>query len=198
MSGGRRSRRGVALGSFGPALMPVALHPPLLDVRFLLIAGVGHSSLGWADSASHQRSASTGKETLPPLSTPADTTISTSPPPSPSLFSTPAPSVHTHQSKMAEVNPKAYPLADAQLTITILDIVQQAAVRDGAEPRRTPNEIAFREEKKHQCAPFQMTFAPSFGSCRCVFFPRRGGREAPWESSRQITRRVSHSSSLRT
>jgi hypothetical protein len=30
---------------------------------------------------------------------------------------------------MAEVNPKAYPLADAQLTITILDIVQQAAVR---------------------------------------------------------------------
>ena len=28
---------------------------------------------------------------------------------------------------MAEVNPKAYPLADAQLTITILDIVQQAA-----------------------------------------------------------------------
>lgn len=25
------------------------------------------------------------------------------------------------------VNPKAYPLADAQLTITILDIVQQAA-----------------------------------------------------------------------
>jgi|TARA_B110000977_G_C11087598_1_gene495377 hypothetical protein len=32
---------------------------------------------------------------------------------------------------MAEVNPKAYPLADAQLTITILDIVQQAAVRPG-------------------------------------------------------------------
>ena len=31
--------------------------------------------------------------------------------------------------EMAEVNPKAYPLADAQLTITILDIVQQAAVR---------------------------------------------------------------------
>jgi U4/U6 small nuclear ribonucleoprotein SNU13 len=30
---------------------------------------------------------------------------------------------------MAEVNPKAYPLADAALTITILDIVQQAAVR---------------------------------------------------------------------
>jgi hypothetical protein len=30
---------------------------------------------------------------------------------------------------MAEINPKAYPLADAQLTITILDIVQQAAVR---------------------------------------------------------------------
>ena len=30
---------------------------------------------------------------------------------------------------MSEVNPKAYPLADAQLTITILDIVQQAAVR---------------------------------------------------------------------
>ena len=25
------------------------------------------------------------------------------------------------------VNPKAYPLADAQLTITILDLVQQAA-----------------------------------------------------------------------
>ena len=28
---------------------------------------------------------------------------------------------------MGEVNPKAYPLADAQLTITILDIVQQAS-----------------------------------------------------------------------
>ena len=28
---------------------------------------------------------------------------------------------------MAEGNPKAYPLADAQLTITILDIVQQAS-----------------------------------------------------------------------
>ena len=27
----------------------------------------------------------------------------------------------------AAVNPKAYPLADAQLTITILDVVQQAA-----------------------------------------------------------------------
>ena len=44
---------------------------------------------------------------------------------------------------MAEVNPKAYPLADAQLTITILDIVQQAAVRDrpisiDPAPNRTP------------------------------------------------------------
>ncbi|KNC77920.1 NHP2-like protein 1 [Sphaeroforma arctica JP610] len=28
---------------------------------------------------------------------------------------------------MAEVNPKAYPLADAELTVTILDLVQQAA-----------------------------------------------------------------------
>ena len=28
---------------------------------------------------------------------------------------------------MAEANPKAYPLADAQLTITILDITQQAS-----------------------------------------------------------------------
>lgn len=28
---------------------------------------------------------------------------------------------------MADVNPKAYPLADAQLTITILDLVQQAS-----------------------------------------------------------------------
>eukprot|EP01134_Creolimax_fragrantissima_P000187 CFRG0187T1 len=27
---------------------------------------------------------------------------------------------------MAEVNPKAYPLADAELTVTILDLVQQA------------------------------------------------------------------------
>ena len=36
---------------------------------------------------------------------------------------------------MAEVNPKAYPLADAQLTITILDIVQQAAVRLPRERR---------------------------------------------------------------
>jgi U4/U6 small nuclear ribonucleoprotein SNU13 len=35
---------------------------------------------------------------------------------------------------MAEVNPKAYPLADAQLTITILDIVQQAAVRAANRP----------------------------------------------------------------
>lgn len=35
---------------------------------------------------------------------------------------------------MAEVNPKAYPLADAQLTITILDIVQQAAVRARQQP----------------------------------------------------------------
>ena len=39
--------------------------------------------------------------------------------------------------EMAEVNPKAYPLADAQLTITILDIVQQAAVRLPRE-RRSP------------------------------------------------------------
>lgn len=30
------------------------------------------------------------------------------------------------QSKMAEVNPKAYPLADAQLAVTILDVAQQA------------------------------------------------------------------------
>lgn len=36
---------------------------------------------------------------------------------------------------MSEVNPKAYPLADAQLTITILDIVQQAAVRPPRERR---------------------------------------------------------------
>ena len=36
---------------------------------------------------------------------------------------------------MSEVNPKAYPLADAQLTITILDIVQQAAVRLPRERR---------------------------------------------------------------
>jgi hypothetical protein len=48
---------------------------------------------------------------------------------------------------MAEVNPKAYPLADAQLTITILDIVQQAAVRTektlSAVPprRRGPNAV---------------------------------------------------------
>ena len=28
---------------------------------------------------------------------------------------------------MAEVNPKAYPLADASLSISILDVVQQAA-----------------------------------------------------------------------
>ena len=27
---------------------------------------------------------------------------------------------------MAEVNPKAYPLADAQLSVTILDVAQQA------------------------------------------------------------------------
>jgi hypothetical protein len=40
---------------------------------------------------------------------------------------------------MAEVNPKAYPLADAQLTITILDIVQQAAVRaTRTNPRARP------------------------------------------------------------
>ena len=30
------------------------------------------------------------------------------------------------QSNMAEVNPKAYPLADAQLSVTILDVAQQA------------------------------------------------------------------------
>lgn len=50
------------------------------------------------------------------------------------------------------VNPKAYPLADAQLTITILDLVQQAAnykqLKKGANegiiihffsPRKNPN-----------------------------------------------------------
>ena len=29
--------------------------------------------------------------------------------------------------KMAEVNPKAYPLADSELTVAILDLVQQAS-----------------------------------------------------------------------
>jgi hypothetical protein len=43
---------------------------------------------------------------------------------------------------MAEVNPKAYPLADAQLTITILDIVQQAAVRDRPIDRSSPESHA--------------------------------------------------------
>lgn len=39
-----------------------------------------------------------------------------------------------------KVNPKAYPLADAQLTITILDLVQQAAnykqIKKGANEGR--------------------------------------------------------------
>ena len=43
---------------------------------------------------------------------------------------------------MAEVNPKAYPLADAQLTITILDIIQQAAVRDRSIDRSSPESHA--------------------------------------------------------
>ena len=30
-------------------------------------------------------------------------------------------------SQMAEVNPKAYPLADSELTVAILDLVQQAS-----------------------------------------------------------------------
>ena len=52
---------------------------------------------------------------------------------------------------MSEVNPKAYPLADAQLTITILDIVQQAAVRlpanaDSPRPRFCPSSLAENAE----------------------------------------------------
>ena len=46
---------------------------------------------------------------------------------------------------MAEVNPKAYPLADAQLQVTILDLTQQACnykqlkkgANEGARPGTT-------------------------------------------------------------
>jgi hypothetical protein len=55
---------------------------------------------------------------------------------------------------MAEVNPKAYPLADAQLTITILDIVQQAAVRAIQSPF-----LGFSARR---------TAFPAFQDCVCI------------------------------
>jgi hypothetical protein len=55
---------------------------------------------------------------------------------------------------MAEVNPKAYPLADAQLTITILDIVQQAAVRAIQSPF-----LGFSARR---------TAFPAFRDCVCI------------------------------
>ena len=47
---------------------------------------------------------------------------------------------------MAEANPKAYPLADAQLTITILDITQQAS--NYKQLKKGANEAIRSEERR--------------------------------------------------
>ena len=49
------------------------------------------------------------------------------------------------------VNPKAYPLADAQLTNTILDIVQQAA--NYKQLKKGANEGECRRGVAHACMP---------------------------------------------
>ena len=61
------------------------------------------------------------------------------------------------------VNPKAYPLADAQLTISIMDIVQQAA--NYKQLKKGANEGLFlflkkeKEKKKPFCEVFEIGFS---------------------------------------
>ena len=69
---------------------------------------------------------------------------------------------------MAEVNPKAYPLADAQLTITILDIVQQAAVRLSPNAHHRSDSPDFALKSNATAEKKQPTRSPPRAS-----FPRR-------------------------
>jgi len=65
-----------------------------------------------------------------------------------------------------EPHPKAYPLADANFTTTILDLVQQAAnykqIRKGANEGALPSIVSF--ERVPRALAFSLFLAPSLPS----------------------------------
>lgn len=66
----------------------------------------------------------------------------------------------------AEVNPKAFPLADANLSVTILDVVQQAA--NFKQLKKGANEGAHALRLRHQRAPPTPDRAGALGTVRCA------------------------------